>query len=70
MITDYPYQVFSPTGQPLMEAPESCRYPRKVELSILDAGYTIKLNGKRITKADHKSRSKANDRMVCKVHQV
>lgn len=49
---DYPYQVFSPTGQPLMEAPESCRYPRKVELSILDAGYTIKLNGKRITKAE------------------
>lgn len=52
MITDYPYQVFSPTGQPLMEAPVSCRYPRKVELSILDAGYTIKLNGKRITKAE------------------
>lgn len=52
MVTQYPYQVFSPTGQPLMEAPESCRYPRKVELSILDAGYTIKLNCKRITKAE------------------
>ena len=52
MMTDYPYQVFSPNWQPLMEAPESCRYPRKVELSILDAGYTIKLNGKRITKAE------------------
>lgn len=46
------YQVFSPAGVCLMEAPESCRYPRKTELSLLEAGYIIRLNGKRITKAD------------------
>ena len=46
------YQVFNPQGECIMGAPESCRYPRRVELSILEAGYTIKLNGKRITKAE------------------
>lgn len=46
------YQVFGPAGGCLMEALESCRYPRKIELSLLEAGYIIRLNGKRITKAD------------------
>ena len=36
----------------MMEAPESCRYPRRLELSMLEAGYTIRLHGKRITKTD------------------
>ena len=47
-----PYQIISPSGQPLMEALECCRYPRKLEQSLLDAGYTIKLNGRRITKTE------------------
>lgn len=46
------YEVINPQGQPVMGAPESHRYPRAVELSILEAGYTIKLNGKRITKTE------------------
>lgn len=49
---ELPYQVISPSGQLVMEAPESCRYPRRIELDMLEAGYTIKLNGKRITKTD------------------
>lgn len=49
---DLPYQVFDPSGRCVIHAPESCRYPRKTELSILEAGYTIKLNGKRITKTE------------------
>lgn len=49
---DYPYEVISPSGQPLMEATESCRYPRRIELDILDAGYTIRLNGKKLTKTE------------------
>lgn len=49
---DLPYQVFGPSGQCLMEAPENCRYSRSVELDMLEAGYTIRLNGKRITKAE------------------
>lgn len=48
------YQVLSPAGVCLMEAPESCRYPRKIELSLLEAGYTIRLNGKRITRSEIK----------------
>ena len=50
---DLPYEVIPPPGQPGgVVAPESCRYPRRVELSLLEAGYTIKLNGKRITKTE------------------
>lgn len=49
---DCNYLIINPSGQPMMEAPESCRYSRRIELDMLDAGYTIKLNGKRITKAD------------------
>lgn len=48
---DLPYQVFDPSGRCVMHAPESCRYTRRIELDILEAGYTIRLNGKRITKA-------------------
>lgn len=49
---DYSYVVFDPEGNAVMEAPESCRYSRRVELSILEAGYTIRLHGKRITKSE------------------
>lgn len=51
-MADLSYQVVSPTGQPVMSAPECCRYPRRIELDMLEAGYTIKLGGKRITKAE------------------
>ena len=47
----YPYKVYR-DGECLMEAPESCRYPKAIERSLLDAGYTIKLHGKRITKKE------------------
>ena len=49
---DFPYQVYNSQGVCVMSAPEGCRYPRKTELSILEAGYSIKLNGKRITKTE------------------
>lgn len=49
---DHPYQVFNPSGQRVLHAPECCRHSRPVELSLLEAGYTIKLNGRRITKAE------------------
>ena len=54
MAEDYPYLVFSPTGQPLMGAPESYRYSPRIEKDILEAGYTIRLHGKKLTKADIK----------------
>lgn len=49
---DFSYEVFNPDGQKVMIAPESCRYPRHIELDILEAGYTIRLHGKRITKTE------------------
>lgn len=50
---DFPYEVIPPAGQlGGVVAPENCRYPRKTELSLLEAGYTIRLHGKRITKSE------------------
>lgn len=54
------YEVTGPDGQPKMEAPESCRYPRHIELQMLEAGYTIRLNGKKLTKAEIRKGAKAN----------
>lgn len=49
---DYPYQVYNQIGVCVMSATEGCRYPRRIELDLLEAGYTIRLHGKRITKTD------------------
>ena len=48
----FPYEVINPSGEPVMVAPESCRYPRRLELEMLESGYTIKLNGKKLTRAE------------------
>lgn len=47
----YPYKVYR-DSECVMEASESCRYPKEIERSLLDAGYTIKLHGKKITKKE------------------
>ena len=50
---EFPYEVIPPASQlGGMVAPESCRYDRKTELSLLEAGYTIRLHGKKITKTE------------------
>lgn len=49
---DFTYKVYDRNGRRVLSAPESCRYDRKTEQSLLAAGYTIKLNGKRITKKE------------------
>ena len=46
------YEVFNPGGQCVMSSPERCRYPPQTELSLLEAGYTIRLHGKKITKTE------------------
>lgn len=49
--SDYSYTVTSPGGVPMMRtAYERYRYDAQTELSMLDAGYTIRINGKRLTK--------------------
>ena len=55
---DLPYQVFNPSGQAVMHAPEECRYPRNIELDMMDAGYTIRLHGKKITKTELRKENK------------
>ena len=59
----YPYEVIPPPGKSGgMVAPESCRYPRHIELDILEAGYTIRLHGKKITKTELRKENKPSER--------
>ena len=52
---EYTYEVIPPLGQPGgLIAPACCRYEWKTELSLLEAGYTIRLQGKKITKTELK----------------
>lgn len=55
---EYPYKVINRSGEQVLQAKESCRYPKKVELELLEAGYTIKLHGKKITKKEVNSCSR------------
>ena len=57
-----PYQVFAPGGYPVLQAPESCRSSRRVELDQLAAGYTILLHGKRITRSDSRAAERGGNR--------
>lgn len=42
----------SPAGEVVLQAAEGCRYSRRVELALLEAGYSIRLRGKKITKTE------------------
>lgn len=50
------YRVKNSGGAIVMQAPECCRYPPAVERTLLEAGYTIWLNGKKVTKKEVKER--------------
>lgn len=47
-----PYQVFDSSGRLVLDSDVRCRYPRSVELSLLDAGYAVKIDGKKLTKTE------------------
>lgn len=51
-----PYQVYNSSGQLVLQAAERCRYTSRVELGLLDAGYTIRLHDRRITKTEVRRR--------------
>ena len=57
-----PYQVFAPGGYPVLQAPESCRSSRRVELDQLAAGYTILLHGKKIARTDSRAAERGGNR--------
>ena len=46
------YQVFDSSGRLVLDTNVRCRYSRSMELSLLDAGYVVKIDGKRLTKTD------------------
>lgn len=52
MEDQYPYRVYDSAGNQVLSAPESCRYSPKIEKSLLESGYAIRLRGKRIWKKD------------------
>lgn len=55
----YAYEIIPPAGQlGGLIAPTSCRYDRKTELSLLEAGYSIRLHGKKITKTEIRKEAK------------
>ena len=56
MQNEYPYQVYSPLGGLVLESTIEGRYPAKTELHMLEAGFTIRLYGRKLTKADVKKR--------------
>lgn len=43
-------------GQVLMHGPLECRYPPELELQMLEAGYEIRVNGKKLTKKGVRAR--------------
>lgn len=47
-----PYQVFDPAGRQVLDSDVCCRYSRSMELSLLDAGYAVKIAGKKLTKTE------------------
>lgn len=47
-----PYRVYDSSGQQVLESDTRCRYPRHIELSMLDAGYAIRIDGKKLTKTE------------------
>lgn len=50
----YPYEIINPEGAVVLRAPESCRYAKNTELHLIEAGYTIRLHGRKVTKTEIK----------------
>lgn len=55
------YRVINPLGVPILRTLSECRYPPETELQMLEEGYTIMIDDKRLTKTDVRAmlRSKA-----------
>ena len=51
---EYSYVVINPAGDVVLQAAEGCRYPKHVELDLMEQGYTLRLNGRRLTKKEIK----------------
>ena len=58
LIMGIPYQVFDASGRMVLNSDVSCRYSRSMELSLLDAGYAVKVAGKKLTKTEIRKTAK------------
>lgn len=47
---EYPYQVTNPEGAIVLQS--KVRHPKAIELDLLDHGYTIRLDGRKLTKTE------------------
>ena len=45
-----PYQIYNPSGDIVLEGVEPVRYRKLMEIALLEAGYTIRLYGRKITR--------------------
>lgn len=50
-----PYVVIKQQGNVVLQAGEECRYSKRIELALMDAGYTIRLHGRKVTKKELRS---------------
>lgn len=59
---DVPYvEIYDPTGRLMETMQEGCeRYARSTELKMLEAGYTIKVYGRKLTKKELREDDKVN----------
>ena len=52
-MSEYSYKVLSPEGKEIAGTKyEKYRYPAEIEAQMLDLGYKIQINGKRLTKKE------------------
>lgn len=56
------YSVHGQDGTILMQSAMDFRYPPETELSLLNSGHVLKLNGKRITKKEVQQRVELDQR--------
>ena len=50
------YRVYDKDGRCRMSTTVGCRYPKEVEMDLLEAGYVIKIDGKKVTKKEVRER--------------
>lgn len=50
------YKVYDRDGRCRMSTTVGCRYPKEVEMDLLEAGYVIKIDGKKLAKKDVRER--------------
>ena len=46
------YIVKNQEGRVVLQADGGCQYPKRIELQLIDAGYTIWLDGRKLTKKE------------------